>query len=67
MGREREKDNRKATEDERQVPDIHSDYTFMGDEKEGKPLACLAREAATRVVLRTAVPRKSTKAGGMAS
>ena len=57
-------DCRKATEEERererQVPHIHLDCTFMGDEKEGKTLACLvARERATKAVLSTVIPRQS--------
>ena len=45
MGRGREEDCRKSMEEERQVPEVHLDYMFMGDEKEGKTLAFLvARE-----------------------
>ena len=48
-------------EEERQVPEVHLDYMFMGDEKEGKTLAFLvARERETRAVLSTVVPRKTT-------
>ena len=39
MGRGREEDCRKSMEEERQVPEVHLDYMFMGDEKEGKTLA----------------------------
>ena len=36
-------------EEERQVPEVHMDYIFMGDEKEGKTLAFLvAREGCTQ-------------------
>ena len=60
MGRGRE-DCRKSMEEERQVPEVHLDYMFMGDEKEGKTLAFLvARERETRVVLSTVAPRKTT-------
>ena len=45
MERGREEDCRKSMEEERQVPEVHLDYMFMGDEKEGKTLAFLvARE-----------------------
>ena len=48
-------------EEERQVPEVHLDCMFMGDEKEGKTLAFLvARERETRVVLSMVVPRKTT-------
>ena len=61
MGRGREEDCRKSMEEERQVPEVHLDYMFMGDEKEGKTLAFLvARERETRAVLSTVVPRKTT-------
>ena len=36
QGKEREEDCRKATAEERRVPEIHVDYMFMGDEKEGE-------------------------------
>ena len=35
MGRGREEDCRKSMEEERQVLEVHLDYMFMGDEKEG--------------------------------
>ena len=35
MGRGRQEDCRKTMEEERQVPEVHLDYMFMGDEKEG--------------------------------
>ena len=38
-GRRREEGCRKTEEEERQVPQIHLDYMFMGDEKEWKTLA----------------------------
>ena len=61
MWRGREEDCRKSMEEERQVPEVHLDYMFMGDEKEGKTLAFLvARERTTRAVLSTVVPRKTT-------
>ena len=45
----------------REVPEIHVDYTFMGDEKEGQTLAFwVAREPASRAVLSTVVRRRST-------
>ena len=51
----------KATEEERQVTQIHLDYMFMGDKKDAKTLAFwVARDRATRAVLSTVVPRKST-------
>ena len=60
-GRGREEDCRKSMEEERQVPEVHLDYMFMGDEKEGKTLAFLvARDRKTRAVLSTGVPRKTT-------
>ena len=44
---------------EKQVPEIHLDYMFMGDEKEGETLAfLLARERETRAVLSTVAPRE---------
>ena len=59
--RGREKDCRKTMEEERQFPEVHLDYVFMGDEKEGKTLAFLvAKERETRAVLSTVVPRKTT-------
>ena len=61
MGRGRKEDCRKTMEKERQVPEVHLDYMFMGDEKKGKTLAFLvAREKETRAVLSTVVPRKTT-------
>ena len=33
------RDCRKSVEEERHVPEIHLDYMFMGDEKEGESLA----------------------------
>ena len=61
MGRGREEDCRKSMEEERQVPEVHLDYMFMGDERERKTLAFLvARERETRAVLSTVVPRKTT-------
>ena len=60
-GSGREEDFRRTTKKERHVPDIHLDYMFMGEEEEGKTLAFwVARERATRAVLSTVVPRKST-------
>ena len=45
IGRGREEDCRKSMEEERQVPEVHLDYMFMGDEKEGNAFAFLvARE-----------------------
>ena len=44
MGRGREEDWRKSMEEERQVPEVHLDYMFMGDEMEGKTLAFLVFE-----------------------
>ena len=71
MGRAREEDCRKSMEEERQVPAVHLDHMFMGDEKEGKTLAFLvARERETRAVLSTVVPRKTMdlpKTDGVAS
>ena len=61
MGRGREEDSRKLMEEERHVPEVHLDYMFMGDEKEGKTLAFLAaRKRETKAVLSTLVPRKTT-------
>ena len=58
---EREEDCRRATEEERHVPEIHFDYMFMGEEKEAKTLALLmARKRETRAALSTLVPRKLT-------
>ena len=37
-----EEDERKTTEEERQVPEIHLDYMFMGDKKEGHNIGFLA-------------------------
>ena len=49
-GRGRAEDCRKETEEERRVPEVHLDYTFMGDEKEGKTVAFfVARETETKV------------------
>ena len=49
MGRGREEDCRKSMEEERQVPEVHLDYMFMGDEKEGNAFAFLvARERGRR-------------------
>ena len=59
MGRGREEDCRKSMEEERQVPEVHLDYMFMGDKKEGKTLAFLVTRE-TRAVLSTVVPRKTT-------
>ena len=56
-GRGREEDCRKATAEERRVPEILLDYMFMGDEEEGKMLEFLvAREKETKAVFSTAVP-----------
>ena len=64
MERGRDEDCRKSMEEERQVPEVHLDYMFMGDEKEGKTLAFLvARERETRAVLSSVVPRKTTGEG----
>ena len=61
MGRGREEDCRKSMEEDRQVPEVHLDFMFMGDEKEEKTLAFLvARERETSAVLSTVVPRKTT-------
>ena len=61
MGRGREEDCRRTMEEERQVAEVHLDYMFIGDEKEGKTLAFLvARERETRAVISTVVPRKTT-------
>ena len=61
MERGREEDCRKTMEDERQVPEVHLDYMFMGNDKEGKTLAFLvAKEREARAVLSTVVPRKTT-------
>ena len=66
MGRGREEDCRKSMEEERQVPEVHLDSMFMGDEKEGKTLAFLvARERETRAVLSTVVPVGSSKSNGI--
>ena len=48
MGRGREEDCRKSMEEERQVPEVHLDYMFMGDEKEGKTLHSWLRERGRR-------------------
>ena len=40
-GWERDEVCRTATEEEKQVPEIHLDHMFMGDEKKGKTLALL--------------------------
>ena len=61
MGRGREEECRKTMEEERQVSEVHLDYMFMGEEKEGKTLAFLVpRERETRAVLSAMVPRKTT-------
>ena len=61
VGRGREEDCRKTMEEERKVPEVHLDYMFIVDEKEGKTLAFLfARERESRAVLSTVVPRKTT-------
>ena len=45
MGTGREDYCRKTMEEERRVPEVHLDYMFMGDQKEGKTLALsVARE-----------------------
>ena len=60
-GRRREEDCRKSIEEDGQVPEIHLDCMFMGDEMEGNTLAFLVgRERATRAVPSTVVPRRST-------
>ena len=60
MERGREEYCCKSIEEERQVPEVHLYYMFMGDEMEGKTLAFLvARERETRAVLSTVVPRKT--------
>ena len=41
MERGREEDCRKRMEERRRVPEVHLDYMFMGDGKEGKTLAFL--------------------------
>ena len=52
---------RRTMEEERQVLEVHLEYIFMGDEKEGKTLSFLvAIERETRAVLSTVVPRKTT-------
>ena len=61
MERGREEDCRKTMEEERQVPEAHLDYMFMGDEKEGQTLAFLvAREREKISVLSAVVLRKTT-------
>ena len=43
------------------LPEVHVDYMFMGEEKEGKTLALLVgRERDSRAVMATVVPRKSS-------
>ena len=43
------------------LPELHVDYMFMGEEKEGKTLAILVgRERETKAVMATVVPRKSS-------
>ena len=45
-------DCRAATEEERQVPEMHLDYMLMGREEEGKTVAFwVARDRPTRAVL----------------
>ena len=62
MVRGREENCRNTMEEERQVPEVHLDHRFMGDEKEGETLAFLvARDRETRDVLSTVVPRKTTR------
>ena len=56
---ERVEDCRKATEEERQVPETHLDYMPMVNEKKVRTMA-VARERATRAALSTVVPREST-------
>ena len=59
-GRGRE-DCRKSINEARQVPEIHLEYMFMGDEKERNTLTFwVAGERATRAVLSTVFPRRST-------
>ena len=61
MERGREEDCGKSMEEGRQVPEVHLDYVFMGNEKEGTTLAStVARERETRAALSTVVPMKTT-------
>ena len=61
MRRGREEDCRNSMEEIRQVPEVHLDYMFTGNEKEGKTLAFLvARGRETRAVLSSVVPMKTT-------
>ena len=60
-GRGREEDCRKSINEARQVPEIHLEYMFMGDEEERNTLTFwVAGERATRAVLSTVVPKRST-------
>ena len=60
-GRGKEEECKRVEEGDRAVPEVHLDYMFMGEEKEGSTLAFLvARERETKAVFCTVVPRKST-------
>ena len=70
MVKGREEDCRKTMEEERQVPEVHLDSMFMGEEKVGKTLASLvAKERETRAVLSKVVPGRTDmpKSDGVAS
>ena len=51
---------RNASEEERQVPDIHSSNMFMGDEKERKPLRFGSNRTSDEGCVQQSGPKKST-------
>jgi hypothetical protein len=60
-GRGKEEPCRRISCDGEGLPEVHVDFMFMGEEKEGKTLAVLVgRERKTRATVATVVPRKST-------
>ena len=67
MGRGREEDCRKTMEEERQVPEVHLDYMFMGDEKEGKTLALFLQEKGRRELCSVRWFRGRRRVNGVAS
>ena len=58
----REEGCRKASDAERQIPEIHLEYLFTVDEEEGKTLGILGgtRTSDESCAQRTVVPRKSS-------
>ena len=60
-GRGKEEMCRKGDGREVEIPELHFDYMFMGEEEGGKTLAVLVgKERTTKATFSTVVPRKST-------